>query len=297
MTMRHRITAFLTALAALLAVAAPAWALDIEASGYFGNLGLPWEGTSPRTDAAYPANLWLYGGSASFSEELGPGFSLVAGYQTDPVLRHVVRGVISYESGIASIGAGPMVGVFNSASSPLKAGIHIDFRLEAPGIAFISTTVESSMGAGLIAAGDYSQELSEIRGGWYVFNAICSVSMLTKRLTSIPATGSFVVDMSTDYLFGVDVYKKGAAYRVLAELGYRAMTKTYTDGKKDGLGAVVLGVQVNADVTRDIAVRAGLDSGVYVYGTDEMAGHGPAPTAFMFNASLGVIMRFPKQEG
>jgi len=295
--MTRRLPGPAATLIVLLAVTlTPAAALDIEASGYFGNLGLPWAGSSPRTDAAYPADLWLYGGSASFSERLGPGFSLVAGYETDPVLRHVVRGVITYESGIASIGAGPMVGAFNSLASPLKAGIHIGFRLEAPGIVFLSTIVESSMGAGLVAPGDYAQELSEIKAGWYVYNAICSLSMLTKRYTSIPAEGGFLVDAATDYLFSVDVHKKGTAYRILAELGYRGMTKTYASGQKDGLGAVILGAKVNADLSQTITLSAGLDSGVYVYGTDLMAGKGPAPTAFMFNASLGVIMRFPNPE-
>jgi len=96
---------------------------------------------------------------------------------------------------------------------------------------------------------------------------------------------------STEYQFAVDVYKKGAPYRVLAELGYRAMSKIYADATIDGLGAVVLGAQVSAQVNPVFSIVAGLDSGVYVFGLEELMGRGPAPTSFMFQGNLGVVIR------
>ena len=206
----------LIALAGLMVV--PAAALDLEASAFFGNLGLPWAGEEPLTGAQFPSDAWIYGGKAGFTDELGEGLSLYAGYETDPTLRHVVKGIISYESGMASISAGPRVGVFNTAQTPLKAGIEVGFRLDAPGIAFFSVDTASSMGVGLASAGDYSQEYSDISAGWYVYNAICSFSMTTKRYTRVLASGEPLVDASNDYLFSVDTYKKGAPYRVLTEL-------------------------------------------------------------------------------
>ncbi|PKL23960.1 MAG: hypothetical protein CVV47_11880 [Spirochaetae bacterium HGW-Spirochaetae-3] len=280
---------FASAVIAAAASVAPAAAFDIEASAYFGNLGLPWDGETAMTDAEFPADGWLYGGRAAFVQRLGDGFSLVAEYETDPVLRNIVRGVITYKTGMASISAGPMVGVFNSAGHALKAGIDIGFRLEAPGIAFFSADVESSMGAGLVTAGDYSQEASELSAGWYVYNAICSASLISKRFTRIIDAGA-LVDASTDYLFSVDVHKKGTPYRVLTELGYRTMTRTYPDDTIDGLGAVILGAEVNADVSPTLTVVAGLDSGVYVFGLEELSGRGPASSSFLFSASVGFVL-------
>ncbi len=281
------------ALAIVIAAAmtAPLAALDLEAGAFFGNLGLPWAGETPIVLDPYPANQWIYGGRAAFVDDLGEGFSLRAEYVTDTVLRNVVRGVVTYDTGIASISAGPMVGVFNTAETLLKAGIDIGFRIEATGLAFFSATVESSMGAGLATAGDYSQERSELAAGWYVRNAICTVSMLTKRYTRMVAGGDSIVDASTDYAFSVDVFKKGAPYRVVTELGYRTMTRTYPGDLVDGLGAVLLGATVSAEVLPTLTVVAGLDSGVYVFGLEELAARGPAPTSFMFSASLGFILR------
>jgi hypothetical protein len=286
---KHLSRALALSLAAAIAVLAPlrAAAMDIEASGFFGNLGLPWSGKSAMTADEYPADLWLYGGRVAFTEQLNTGLSFMAEYETDVVLRNVVRGIITYETGIVSISAGPMVGVFNSMEKPLKTGIDIGFRLELAGLAFFSATVESSMG--MATAGGYFQDLTELSAGWNVSNAICSLTMTTRQYTDILDSGS-ISNASTDYMFAVDVYRKGAPYRVLAELGYRAMTKTYADATIDGLGAVVLGAQVSAQLNPVFSIIAGLDSGVYVFGLEELAGRGPAPESFMFQGSLGIVV-------
>lgn len=281
----------------MLFILLPISALDIETSAYFGNLGLPW-GDTPELASMqnYPANWWVYGAKASFSERLGPGFFLDAAYETDPILRHIIRGVVSYESGFVSIGAGPMVGVFNSLHNPLKAGIHIGFNLELPGIVFLSAVVESSMGAGLVEKGDYFQELAHLKAGWYVYNAICSLSMLTKRYTSVPGPGSYMVEASTDYMFSADVHKKGSPYHVVAQLGYKDLTKRLASGDSYGLGVIALGANVGVDINNFISLNAGLDSGVYVYGTELLLGKGPEQSSFIFNTSLGVIMHFPAKK-
>jgi len=289
-TLRKRLV--FTLVAAVLACAAvlPASALDIELGGYFGNLGLPWAGETAMSYDPYPANLWLYGGRAAFVENLGDGFSLRAEYETDPVLRHIVKGVVTYEAGIASISAGPMIGAFNSTSTLLKAGIDIGFKLELPGIAYFYVRTDSSMGTGLATPGDYSQEFSELMAGWYVYNAICSVGMTTKRYTRVLDSG-ILVDSMNAYTFSVDVHKKGAPYRVLADLGYQTVSRTYPSDLVDGLGIVVLGAQVSVDVQPSVMVVAGLDSGVYVFGTDELMGRGPDPASFIFSANMGVVIR------
>ncbi len=289
MTTRNRT---LTAIALLaLAATAPALALDIEASGFFGNLGLPWAGETVMAYDPYPANLWLYGAHAAFVEDLGEGFSLRAEYETDPVLRNIVKGVVTYKAGIASISAGPMIGVFNTPESLLKAGIDIGFKLELPGLAYFSARTDSSMGAGLATPGDFSQEFSELMGGWYVRNAICSLGLTTKRYTRVLDSGDFLVDASSAYTFSVDIYKKNAPYRVLADLGYQSITRTYPGALVDGLGLLVLGAQVSFDVMPSLMVVAGLDSGVYVFGIEELTGRGPEPTSFIFSAKLGVVIK------
>lgn len=287
---RLRMLGLLAALTSCMLLTAPASALDIDAGAFFGNLGFPWTGETPLPAVAYPADQWLYGGTVAFSQEFDGGLTLDAEYRTDTVLHHVVSGMVTYKTGYASISAGPMLGTFNTAQTPLKAGIGIGFRLEAPGIVFFSAQADSSMGAGLLAIGDYSQERSELTAGWYVFNAICSVSMQTRRYTRILASGDPLVDASTAYTFSVDVNKKSAPYRVLVDLGYQNWTRTYPGPVVDGLGAVVLGAQLSADASPGLTLVLGLDSGIYVFGTDALLNYGPSATSFMFSATAGCVV-------
>lgn len=286
-TMR-RAAAIMVLAAGLGLAAGPAYALDLSVEALFGNMNLDWAGDAPLTAAEYPANLWVYGARVGVTERLGPGFVLDLGYETDPVLRHIVRSVVAYEQGYVRIAAGPILGAFNSAATPIKAGISAGIRLDLPGALFLSARAESSMGAGLIAAGDYAQELSQLEAGWYIYNAICSVSLLTRKFYYTESPGSILADASNRYAFSVDMFRKGTPYKIKLDLGYQDLSRTYPAGTKETLGVVFLGAQVTAGIADGLSLLATLESGVYAFGLDELAGKGPNPSSFLFRAGLGL---------
>ncbi len=283
------------ALAALLMAPAAASALDLTAELLLGNMNLDWGGTSPVAAAAYPADLWVYGAEITLTERLGDAFVLETSYATDPILRHILRSAIAYESGIVRIAAGPVLGAFNTAATPIKAGISVGLRVDLPGWAFVSARADSSMGAGLIAEGDYAQELAELQAGWYVYNAICSASVLTRKFYHVIAPGDILADSSNRYAFGVDVFKKGSPYRVKLDFGYQDITRSYPDTTIDKLGIVFIGARLNAALSPTLSIIADLESGVYAFGLEALAGRGPDPNAFIFRASLGVGLKLGTQ--
>ena len=277
-----------TAIAAMALVAAlPAAALDFEAEAFFGNIGMPWDIVTPIQGSAYPSNLWMYGGEISVVESLGEGFRLETNYVTDPVLRHVLSSLVSYEAGLVKLAVGPVLGAFNSAQTPLKAGISAGLRVDIPGLVFVSVRADSSMGAGLMTTGDYAQELGELSGGWYVRNAICTLTLATRKFYIVPSPGDVIADASNRYSFSVDVHKKGVPYRILASLGYEDFRRTYADATVDRLGTLFLGARINADIGPRLTLIFDLESGVYTFGMDALAARGPDPDAFMFRASIG----------
>ena len=156
-------------------------AFDLKAEALFGNTGFAWAGDEPiPLNESFPVTNWLYGARINISETIGDGIRLETTYETDPVLRHILRSVVSYQAGVVKLSAGPIMGLFNTTETPLKAGIGTGLRIDAPGLAFVSIRADSSLGAGLYSEGDYAQELGELSAGWYVRNAICAFSMLTK---------------------------------------------------------------------------------------------------------------------
>ncbi|HAE20842.1 MAG TPA: hypothetical protein DCG47_00745 [Spirochaetaceae bacterium] len=285
----------LAAVAATLLAPSPVSALDLTAELLLGNMNMDWSATSPVSAAEYPANLWVYGAEISLTERLGDAFVLETSYVTDPILRHILRSVVAYESGIVRIAAGPVLGAFNTASTPIKAGISVGLRVDLPGWAFVSARADSSMGAGLIAVGDYAQELAELQAGWYVYNAICSASVLTRKFYHVVAAGDILADSSNRYAFGVDVFKKGSPYRVKLDFGYQDITRSYPDLTIDKLGIVFIGARLNAAVSPMLNIIADLESSVYAFGLEALAGRGPDSNAFIFRASLGVGLKLGQQ--
>jgi hypothetical protein len=273
-------------------------ALDLKAEALFSNTGFAWAGDTPIPDPdPFPENNWLYGARVSISEAIGDGIRLETTYETDTVLRHILRSVIAYQAGVVKLSAGPIMGLFNTPETPLKAGISTGLRIDAPGLAFVSMRADSSLGAGLYSEGDYAQELGELSAGWYVRNAICAFTILTKTMyTNAGATGT-LGDSTNRYEFSVDTFRKGAPYRLFLAMGYEEFKRTYPSvTEPDTLGSIFLGGRLNADLSPTLTLVAGLESAVYSFGLDELSGRGPDPSAFLFKSSLGVRYRLEMPE-
>ncbi|HSV56018.1 MAG TPA: hypothetical protein VLH39_02790, partial [Magnetospirillaceae bacterium] len=169
------------AAALILALASPISGLELSVQALVGNIFFPWDQVT-ATAGAFPADNIFRGLSVSASDSVGDNLSYSLSYKTDPVLRHLVSVLLIYDLGFARLSAGPFLGAFNSAEAPMKSGLAASLRLEWPGRMFALLRSESSLGGGLMVDGDYIQESTEIAAGWYVRNAICTLSILTKSL-------------------------------------------------------------------------------------------------------------------
>ncbi|MDX9957133.1 MAG: hypothetical protein RBT68_01710 [Spirochaetia bacterium] len=296
--LRTRVFTIYTSIIMLVLTVSSVPALDLKAEALFGNTGFAWAGDTPIPDPdTFPEDNWLYGARISISEAIGDGIRLETSYETDTVLRHILRSVIAYQAGVVKLSAGPIMGLFNTPETPLKAGISTGLRIDAPGLAFVSMRADSSLGAGLYSEGDYAQELGELSAGWYVRNAICAVTILTKTMyTKTDATGT-LGDSTNRYEFSVDTFRKSAPYRLFLAMGYEEFTRTYPNvTEPDTLGSIFLGGRLNADLSPTITLVAGLESAIYSFGLDELSGRGPDPSAFLFKSSLGIRYRLESQE-
>ena len=272
--------------------AVPLSALELSMEALAGNLFFPWNQQSP-TSGAFPATNLFWGGEVSVSETLGEGVSYRIGYSLDPVLRSLVSVLVTYDAGFARFSAGPFMGAFNSSDVPLKGGLSTAIRLEWPGRVFAYIRSDSSLGGGLLADGDYIQDMTEISAGWYVHNAICSLSMITKKYYSRVSDTLQTLDNLTRYTFDVNVYRKGAPLTLIWTLGYQTVSKTWDTGtaSTDSLGSVILGARADWRVSRKVRITGRLETGVYTFGLENLVGNGPDQNSFLFSAGLGVIYR------
>jgi len=195
---------------------------------------------------------------------------------------------------------GPAFGIYNDLSNPVKAGLSSSVKVTWPGVAFIFLKNESSLGAGLAAAGDYTQELNELRVGWYVRNAICSAGIHTEKYQYYASSSVTTTDSLVDYFFDVDIFKKNQPYNVLLTLAYRTWYKEYVTladstttatSLKDTLGSIILGTEIKLMASPALELTLGLDSGVYTFGLDNLVSRGPNATSYLFDARIGVVIK------
>jgi len=241
--------------------------LELETFFSIGNIALEDTG-SPSTE--YPWGITV-GGTQQLSESM----SIQAGYTFDPILKNVVHTNFVYKEQFFTIGVGPFFGLFNSASTLMQSGISTSVAIEWPGIFFVSFRADNTIGGRLVQTGDYLQELNKISAGFYVPNAICSVSILTKRYSEKTDTAEAVSNL-TEYTFQTDLYKKNVPYSILLTFGYqqiqRILDAEAADGSTYTLGSLILGTKITLKVSPAFSIVADLSSSIYSFGLDELLG-------------------------
>ncbi|MBN2049974.1 MAG: hypothetical protein JW760_05970 [Spirochaetales bacterium] len=276
-----------------LILSVPAFTLDLSLLFNLGNLALPRDtqaGSSTFSGESFPWGFHLSGQQMA-SDNTGVDVSFLV----DPVLRNISYTLFSYKADFFTIGVGPFFGFFNTPQTILKSGISTSFKVEIPGIIYVSFRADSSIGGGLETAGDYTQERNDVSFGYYVQNAICSLNLATRRYAMMDAAAGRVVDGLTEYSFKTDMFKKNVPYRIILTFSYQQRTKEFADSViTHTLNSLVLGTELNMQVSKDLTLLALLDSTVYSFGFVDNAGTRDLlvfsdtwPGLFLFNAKLG----------
>lgn len=264
-------------------------ALEVGIEGAAGNLQLPWTPIAPVVGAAFPATNYFWGGQAWLTAPLGEDASVRVSVERDPVTRNSAIAAVQFERGIARISVGPLIGFLNSTAAPISAGLSASVRLQWPGVAYVSMRSDGGTAISVFQAASDPQARTELAAGVYVPHAIVSGLVSAKRFNELDAGGALVTDSLTRYAMTIDIFKKNVPYTALLSLGYELRSKRYAaSGIIDSLGAVVLGLDSQIQVGRAFKILGGISTGAYVFGMDALKGRGPATTAFLFSAALGL---------
>ncbi|MBN1835870.1 MAG: hypothetical protein JW820_08460 [Spirochaetales bacterium] len=286
-------------LAALLLAPVALPALELGGSFRFDNLGF----TTDRiaTDTTFTGLDYFWGGELHLTHELSDALSLEAGFARDDILRHLAYALFEYRLDYFRLGLGTFLGTFNSTSQLLNSGIITSIGLELPGVAFVRFRSDNSIGGRMVETGDYLQERSDISLGFYVPNVICSLNLQTRSFTQKQGSSLEVVDSLTIYSFKTDIYRKNLPFRILLTFGYQTLAKKFIDGATDPtntLNSIILGAQLDLNVSRCLSLDFALDSGIYSFGQDQLLGvSNPGPGGYLFRASAGFSLDLAAMRG
>jgi hypothetical protein len=289
---------FLPAILCLFVAAISVHGFEVSTEFQMGNLGFAADRASSATDypSQFPWGLSIYG-----SEEITGDVGVDIGFYFDQTLKNISYTNLRYTQQFFTLGVGPFFGFFNTPTSLLKPGISTAVRLDFPGLIFVEFRADSSIGGRLVQEGDYLQERSDITAGFYVLNAIASVSLLTKSYTYRTKTQE-IIDSHVEYSFSTDIYQKNVPFNILLTFAYQKRGKSYTDvdtttAVLHDLNSLVLGTRIDFRVTQYLSIMADLESSIYNWGsageallTFPTAGIG----AYFFNATAGVTLNIDR---
>jgi hypothetical protein len=276
-----RLSTACAAFIVLAAAAAPG--LDLGLQTWAGNLGFAADRSA--TDARFPGSRYFWGLSLYGSQPIAEKFGFETGFYSDPVLRNVTYALFSYDERLISLGVGPFFGFFNDRSTLVKTGIATSVKLQVPGAVFVSFRSDSTVGGELVQEGDYLQQRNDVSFGFYVLNAICTLSLGNRRFEQRTEVDT-VVDSLTTYSFTTDIFQKNIPYRLIIKFSYQSLAREFITGATTStLNSLVLGTEVDVTLTSAVLLQAGLEGSVYSFGQGTLVG---SSEAFLFRTFAGV---------
>lgn len=262
----------------------------IEVGAMFNVGNLVFKPTRLSSDTSFAGTYYPWGVSLFGSEQVSDNLSVSTGLYNDTVLRNIVYSTITYQGNYFSVGAGPLLGFFNSAVTPLNPGITASVKVQIPGVIFLSYRGDSSLGSSLVQAGDYVQKRSDISFGYYVPNAIVSLNILSRAYTEKTSAGD-TIDQLIEYSLKTDIYQKNVPYRILLTFGYQTLSKTFVEGTTttiDQLGSLIVGTRLEFHMFDFLTFVTDLKSSVYTFGQQALVGvSNPGPGGYLFQLQTG----------
>ncbi len=270
----------------LLLLTLPCFSIEIGGTFRFENFAFKYD---RGINDDYSATDFSFGGVFYFRhifKKFEQNLSLNAEYSYDAILKNTLRSVVEYNGNFFSFGVGPFLGFLNTEQALPKVGITSQFRIQVPGIIFADMGLDSTIGNQLEEDGNYQQEKSYISIGFYVPNAICSFN-LERRIFSELDNSVEIIDKQNDYSFTADIFMKNVPYKILLTFGFQSLSKTFDTNTIHTLNSIIVGADVDIDITDAITLTFGLDSSIYTFGQDELLGVSN-PGVYLFRAIAGI---------
>ena len=181
----------------------------------------------------------------------------------------------------------------------MKSGLSTSVRVEIPGIIFASLIADSSIGARFVKTGDYIQEKNVLTVGYYIPNALCSVSMETKSFVTKQGSALEIDDSFTEYAFKVDIFQKNIAFKTLLSFAYQSLSRTYLDtssgtSTSNTINSLVFGTDFSIPVSNSITLLLNLDSNIYSFGYEDSAPLTMPDSGiglYLFRATTGITIK------
>ncbi|MDR0585885.1 MAG: hypothetical protein LBG26_01465 [Treponema sp.] len=243
--------------------------LELTVLGGLGNFSFDTKSTSPAGNGEFEGTLYPFA-LIRLDETVSDSLEFSGVIERDPVLRNRLRAEAKISSGLFTVSAGPVLGLFNSAESVIRPGVQAGIRFDLPGIIFAALDAGSTFGSS-DSKGDYEARHGRLELGFWLPNIVNTISISEKSYDSREKKNLDVRNNILRYQYSADIYAKNVPFRVLLNLGYEILARSITDHaaftfEEDLYNIIFLGAETSFNVKPNLSLIFGAETPVYSWG-------------------------------
>jgi hypothetical protein len=273
-----------------------AFGLDIFLEGGVGNLSFDTGAQAPLSGAGRHFEPYYFPfGKVGITDEFNDIISYRAVYERDSILKNKISADICFDIKFLHMEFGPLISPLNTSGKYISPGIEASLGMKFPGILFGNIRGASTLGSSLSFGGDYIQESGGVDLGFWVSNAICTLSADTKSFTERVNDILTIRDELSRYQLGVDFFSKNVPYTMSVDLGYQNLKRSYVPAGgaqgstlTDELHSIYAGLEVSCQINPLIRLIFGGEAPFYSWGEKPLKS--PEKGDFLFQTRTGLVI-------
>jgi hypothetical protein len=217
-----------------------------------------------------PYKYWL--ANITFRHNTSETLNWSVSLERDNILKNSINALFGAKTDLFNVKFGPFLGFIDDFAIP-DAGIIGNLDLYLPGIISLSISGSSTLGSQFDFTSANYRETAGIKLGFWMENAIPSISANIKFFSRQMNEFLIVEDTLFRYLFTLELFAKNSSVSGFINLGYQTYTKVYRKGRiesSDVLNSGLAGLGVNWQITRPLCLKMGLEVPLFVSATAPM---------------------------
>ncbi|MDR0402569.1 MAG: hypothetical protein LBH35_03165 [Treponema sp.] len=244
-------------------------AMDLTVLGGLGNAAFDDKSVVPVGNGEFEGKLYPLA-RIQLDQTFSDFLALSGALERDPVLKNRFWAEARISSGVFSVSAGPLFGLFNSGENGIRPGIQAGIHFDIPGIIFAALNAGSTFGS-LKSEGDYEARHGRLEFGFWLPNIINTFSISEKNYDSRETGNLDAGNRILRYQYSADIYAKNIPFEVIVNFGYETLSRTMSDraasvSTEDVYNIIFLGAETLLNVRPNLRLIFGAETPVYSWG-------------------------------
>ncbi|GBU27181.1 hypothetical protein R84B8_00707 [Treponema sp. R8-4-B8] len=227
--------------------------------------------TEPYEETQFTPYPYLLANIA-FRHNISESLNWSVSFERDNLLQNSINALFGAKTDFFNVRFGPFLGFVDDFTIP-DVGIIGNLELNLPGIVSLSISGSSTLGSQYEFTSHTYRETAGVKLGFWIQNAIPSLSANIKFLSRQIDESVVVDDTLFKYYFTLELFTKNHSISGFINLGYQTYKRVYkkdTGDFSDELSSWLVGFDVSWQVFRLLCIKAGVEIPLFMSAVEPM---------------------------